>query len=213
MNKTAVLIHGLGRTKFSMNAMSRHLQKNGYLTALFGYRSRKLNLNKVVESLLSFLKSRQLLDNQLNFVGHSLGGIVSLKLAAMHNNLVSIERIVTLGSPLAGSVTASKLMQSRIIRLIMGPVLEELAERNLNFRLTENLEVGSIAGRVALKKGYYQTLDSENDGIVSVIETTTPGLKDHIIIPSSHTLLPSNKEAQRQTLNFLESGSFLHELV
>lgn len=50
--------------------------------------------------------------------------------------------------------------------------------------------------------------DGASDGTVSVEETRLPGLRDHCIVPASHTGLVLSPHAAAQTAAFLREGRF-----
>jgi triacylglycerol lipase len=51
-------------------------------------------------------------------------------------------------------------------------------------------------------------LPNGNDGKVSIASARLDGMKDFLVIPVSHTFIMRNAEVIRQTLRFLEDGSF-----
>jgi hypothetical protein len=50
-----------------------------------------------------------------------------------------------------------------------------------------------------------------NDGKVSVERTKLAGMTDHIVLRATHPYLMKNKTAIKQTLHFLQTGSFEHK--
>ena len=69
-------------------------------------------------------------------------------------------------------------------------------------------ELGIIAGNRTMARVLSRLLPGENDGKVTVARTKLAGMKDHIVLPVSHTFMPSNKVVRRQALHFIEQGIF-----
>ena len=54
----------------------------------------------------------------------------------------------------------------------------------------------------------FVSLPGENDGVVTVEETRIEGLRDHLVLPVSHTGMLMSEPVAAQTATFLESGGF-----
>lgn len=72
-------------------------------------------------------------------------------------------------------------------------------------------EIGQVAGNVARGVGrWLAPLDGSSDGTVALAETRLPGLRDHCVVPASHSGLLRSPEAAQQALSFLRTGRFRH---
>lgn len=97
--KTVVMIPGFGANEFSLKPMAFFLRKKGYKTCDWGM-GQNLFLNefrmKKLESYIESIVAEK--GEKVTLVGQSLGGLISMVLAARRPDLV--EGIITLGSPL-----------------------------------------------------------------------------------------------------------------
>jgi pimeloyl-ACP methyl ester carboxylesterase len=145
---------------------------------------------------------------QIHFVGHSLGGLITLQALQQPRNF-NVGRVVCLGSPLRGSAVARSVAGLPGGSYLVGKSAELL--RSGLARWSAPPSVGSIAGRLPLGFGVVVgSLASPNDGTVSVAETQLPGLSDHCIVPATHVGLVFSDEAANQTVSFLRTGRFGH---
>ncbi len=75
-----VLLHGLGRTKWSMSLLGLALARHGYRVLNLGYPSRRRSIEEHSQWLAETLGARSLgarsLGAPTHFVTHSLGGIL-----------------------------------------------------------------------------------------------------------------------------------------
>ena len=186
---------------------------NGFQTDLFSYAPVTETLNDVANKLADFIVSGG--DEPTHLVGHSLGGVVVLRMLALHPD-VDVERVVCLGSPLCGSRAAFHLSQLDWGSLILGKtiiegVLDDAAHRWAK-GVAESHEIGIIAGNVPIGFGRLVAgFDEANDGTVAISETQMPGAKDHVVLPVSHKGMLISRDVVDQTAAFLRRGEFLRE--
>lgn len=182
-----------------------------YRPELFGYPTLHRRLDENAQSLAAHIERGSL--DELHLVGHSLGGIVALRMLLLRPDL-PVRRLVCLGSPLRGCRSAAYLDRTRWGRGLVGNSLrdgtiEEPADRWAD-AVCASHDVGVIAGTRALGLGRLAgVLDEESDGTVAVSETRLPGIKDHICLPVSHTGLAISRRVSEQIATFLEHGRFL----
>ncbi len=198
-----VLLHGVWMRSPAMLFLSKRLRARGFAPIRFDYASLFRTPAKSMEKLAMKLYSYR--DGPVHLVGHSLGGLMAVETLNQYQKLPA-GRVVCLGSPLAGSSTARALadkhlsfMTGRSGALLRGGLIQIPAER----------DVGMIAG--AKGRGLGQVVhrfDGLHDGTVAVWETRLPGLREHLVLPVSHTGLVLSKAAAEYTANFLETGHF-----
>ncbi len=213
MKQVTVLLHGLMRSRFSMIHLAPFLNKAGLNTVALGYPSTRYNLDKSVELLARKLK--KIIGQEpaeINFVGHSLGGIVAryfdLKQASLLEPEQSVKRIVMLASPNQGSETARKVLKLRPVANLIGPALKELGELKLPEQ-TNTAEIGVIAGDIGeFASRLMWTNRAASDGTVTIAETKFAGIKDWIEVRAMHSSIMYSPTVIRETINFLTRGQF-----
>jgi hypothetical protein len=147
----------------------------------------------------------------LHLVGHSLGGLVILKLFESGEGArLPPGRIVLLGSPLNGSRTAQKVARLPFGLKIMGlGVREELLTERAR-RWNGQRDLGVIAGSLSVGLGRLVGIHgAPSDGTIFVDETRLAGISQHLVLRVSHTGLPFSPAVARQTGAFLSSGTFI----
>jgi len=112
--RRVLLIHGLGSHRVFMWPLAWYLNRNGFVTSTFGYRSWWWTIEYHAECLAEELDRLQRDPNVDSFaiVGHSLGGIVTRQAIlgdGSSSPFSKLKRVVQLGSPNHGSPIARRL--------------------------------------------------------------------------------------------------------
>lgn len=204
--RVVYLIHGLGSGPWIMQYLGYFLRKMAFDTCFFKYDSLKCAFEDNVELLQTCL--RNLPYDSINIVAYSLGGLVLLKALEIQPDH-RIKRIVLLGSPLRGSRFGETLASHKLGNFCLwknAPLW-----KNMPRLVLPPAEVGLIAGSYSSKFKIFPSisLETPNDGIVSVHETQIPGLTDFIIMPVSHLGMLFSAAVGKVVVNFLEKGNFL----
>jgi len=207
--KYLVLLHGLGRSRYSMSYLGSKMRKHGYKVFNYGYASLRHDITTHSNNFEIFLKKNIKEGSALNFVTHSLGSIILRKFALSNSASFKLNRAVMLGPPNKGSQLALKLSKSKIISKILGPSFLELSRLALS-EANHEMEIGVIAGGRNKEKGILPFLTGDNDGIVRVEETYLEGAKDMLILKGIHSFLMFQPKIIHYTINFLEHGYFQH---
>ena len=187
-----VLIHGMGRSQFSMVPLQLGLRREGYRTLNFGYNSFGPSIAEIAEELDAELGDaiEDEAPPRVHFVTHSLGGIVVRQL--LHTDRPdSLGRVVMLAPPNQGSHEADKL--SGWLGWMLRPMNELRTENSTVADLPppENVEIAVIAG--------------DRDGKVSVDESRLAGA-EHIVVESRHTFIMNKPSVGRLVRCFLSTG-------
>jgi pimeloyl-ACP methyl ester carboxylesterase len=200
-----VLVHGLYMTGVEMALLGRRLNAAGYSTHRFRYPSLAGVPAANAARLRAFVADFN--GDAVHFVAHSLGGLVVRHLIDRAPDLPP-GRVVTLGTPHAGSQTARWLNRSPLTRALLGAAMD----RGLNGGVppwSGTRPLGSIAGSFPLGVGVIAPdLARPNDGTVAVHETEFAGMTDHCVLPVSHFGMLFSASVAAACVRFLRTGRF-----
>ena len=216
--KMVIVLHGLGRTRSSMNGIARFLEKDGTYEALnVSYPSTIAEIDDHAQSLARIIENLKDVE-EIDFVAHSLGNLVVRRYLDAAKSAAGsdprFKRMVMLGPPNNGAQLANALDHNLVSREFIGVPGRELAENwpKLSQHLaTPQFEFGIIAGGKQDAHGYNPLLSGDNDMVVTVEETRLTGARDTLCVPVIHTILMDDRAVQEATLRFLEHGYFIAE--
>ena len=207
-----VLLHGLGRTSWSMKALQWHLEEAGYQVVSPTYPSLTHSIPELADMAvregLAGCAALQL--QRVYFVTHSLGGILVRQYLARHD-IPGLQRVVMLGPPNQGSQMADYVASLGLLQPLLPAAVAELgtSEQSVPRRLGRaGFELGVIAGTVNQLPFIPGQPEERGDGTVAVSETILPGMTDFIELPVGHTFMMWNDEVLEQVVFFLEHGLF-----
>ena len=207
-----ILLHGLCRTGRSMVKMERALTEVGYKVRNVDYPSRTATIQKLADDAIGKAVGDCQRDGatKVDFVTHSLGGILVRSYLARHS-ILSLGRVVMLAPPNQGSEVVDKLGWLFLFKWINGPAGNELGtdKNSIPNKLgPADFPVGIIAGDCSINWINSLLIHGSDDGKVSVERTKLAGMSDHVVIHATHPFIMRNREAIRQTIQFLRTGKF-----
>jgi pimeloyl-ACP methyl ester carboxylesterase len=206
-----VYVHGLWVTGREAFWLRRRLEQElAAQTLAFPYPSVTADITANARALAEFLSPIR--ADTLHLVGHSLGGVVILKLFeefADASARLPPGRIVLLGSPMGGSRSARNFARLPFGKKIMGlgatGELLGLRER----RWDHARDLGVIAGDLGIGLGRLAgTLGGPSDGTILVEETEVDGAADRVVLRVSHTGMLFSAAVARAAGAFLSTGRF-----
>jgi pimeloyl-ACP methyl ester carboxylesterase len=202
-----VIVHGLWMTGLELGVLQHRLRtEHGFEPSIFSYPSITGTMAEHVASLHGFVQSHK--SERLHLVGHSLGGIVILKMLEAHNDIPP-GRVVCLASPMQGSRAVDGIARWPFARAALGAAICDevlsIKQRHWDGRR----DVGIIAGSLSIGIGrLFADFQELSDGTLLVSETKLDGAQDHLVMPVSHTGIVFSAEAAAQVAKFLRDGRF-----
>ena len=207
-----VLVHGLGRSSWSMKGLEWALARQGYRVINVSYPSTRLSIEDVAADWLTGLLQERTSDRavKIHFVTHSLGGIV-LRQYLSENEVENLGRVVMLAPPNRGSELADRLQHNYFYRFFTGPAGQQLGTgvSSLPNRLgPATFDLGVVAGDRSLNPCFSYWIPGPDDGKVSVRSTTLEGMQDFLLVHHSHTWMMWRRDVAAAVIRFLSGGCF-----
>jgi len=216
-DELVVLLHGLGRSAWSLKRLEWRLQGAGYRTQNLDYPSRRHGIGELVALLHRRIVETAHGASRVHFVGHSLGAVL-LRGVLARPVPFAVGRVVMLAPPNAGVSLLERAEMRRLARYIYGRPILDLLPGSPALKALPGLaaETGVVAGsapfHVFNPTAYMNALlrpgFTEHDGTVDIASTRLPDMKDFVLLPINHSFMADHPETARQVVAFLEHGRF-----
>ena len=225
-----IVLHGFGANATVTKDLANWLRERGTHDHVFcmSYPSTMQSIFEHAKMLDSVVRNLPPTVRRIDFVGHSLGGIVirrylggpldenwqvpenKMEFRKQFSPDPRIGRFVMLGPPNHGAVLAEKLIgNSRVRRFFSGESGDELgihwkdAEKSLGIPCCPFM---IVAGGRGNKMGYNLLIPGDNDGIVSTEETKLEGAEKWMLFNAVHEELLYSPAVFNVTEKFLLWG-------
>lgn len=205
-----ILLHGLARNDNSLKKLEFVLKRKGYHTVNYNYPSTMYGVAKLAEDTISGALSQCIKGSKINFVTHSMGGILVRQYLST-KPIENMGRVVMLGPPNQGSQVVDTLKNIPGFKLMNGPAGMQLGTRKMDIPKklgSANFDLGIIAGSRSINLVLSLMLPNPDDGKVSVENTKLEGMKDHISLPVTHPFMMKNDVVIHEVVHYLKYGKF-----
>ena len=195
-----------------MQKIEQSLYANHYHVINVDYPSRDYSIEELSEMAIP-LGLEQCTHKEVNFVTHSLGGILLRQYLSRHD-IPHLNRVVMLGPPNQGSEVVDRMRDVPGFAFINGKAGLQLGTNkdSVPNRLGKaEFDLGVIAGSRSINLILSLLIPGNDDGKVSIERTKVDGMNDHIVIPTTHTFMMRNKQVISQISYYLEHGKFIKE--
>lgn len=205
-----ILLHGLAKSKASMEKLERAIADAGYATVNVDYPSTDYPIEKLAGPAIAPALDRCRGYDEVNFVTHSMGGI----LVRQYLSRVPVENlnhVIMLGPPNKGSEVVDRLGDFPGFHFMFGDAGLELGTGKVSLpnRLgAADFDLGIIAGTRSVNLILSQMIPAADDGKVSVESTKLEGMHDHLQMPVTHVFMMKNERVIKQVVYYLQHGEF-----
>jgi pimeloyl-ACP methyl ester carboxylesterase len=194
-----VLIHGLCGTRIDMLPLARKLNKSGFQTRRWGYRSIGNRIETHATRLGVFLKKMESTQphRKIHLVTHSMGGIITRTMLSQIQ-LKNLERVVMLAPPHQGSHAARKL--SPFFGWLT-PSLKQLSDEPDSF-------VRNLPNPFENNEIDFGIVEAEKDRVIEQGNVLLDGYRDYAKVCGHHGILTWYSNTIQLVDNFLNHGHF-----
>ena len=210
-SESVILLHGIFRTRLSMRGLAGFLERANFHSEAITYPSTRYALGELAAIIHPQVQAAAARGRRIHFVGHSMGGLLIRAYIHAHRP-ENLGRVVMLGTPNRGSEVADFLQGMKPYQWLYGAAGQQLVTKQEPFAAMlgrVDYDLGIIAGDRSLAPVSSYIIGKANDGKVSVESTKLEGMKAHLVVPCSHTFLPSQQNVWRQAAHFLRHGQFI----
>jgi hypothetical protein len=205
-----ILLHGLARSSSSMEELATRLTESGHHAVNLGYPSTEHPVEVLAEMAITPALEACANAAEVNFVTHSLGGILVRQFLSTHE-IPNLAHVVMLGPPNQGSEVVDTLHDVPGFHLINGDAGLQLGTGAISIPNTlgpAEFDVGIIAGNESINLILSTFIPGADDGKVSIERTKLAGMNDHIEMATSHPFMMKNEEVISQVIYYLDNGRF-----
>ena len=210
--RVLVLVHGLARTRRSMRPLAREGTARGYRVVNHGYRSTRATIERHAARLREVVARIDAEGATIDFITHSLGGIVVRTVLADRDAWPRrLGRVVMISPPNRGSELVDVLGRFRLYHLAMGSAggaLGTAPDSAPNRLGPAAFELGVITGDRSMNPLFARMIPGPSDGKVSVDRARLEGMRDFLVVRRSHSFIMRAPEVIGAAFRFLETGNF-----
>lgn len=191
---------------FLMQPLARMLAALGYNTRCFTYGTVGQTLPETAQSLIGELADFKEND-AVDFIGHSLGGLLIRHLLPVWREGFSGSRVITLGTPHQGSRFARRV-QTHLPAFLLGGSWPEGLDGSVP-PWDCSVPLLSVAGTRAVGLGALACpffAEEDNDGTVLLSETYCEGMREHRTVQKTHIEMIYSPDIAQLCHNWLQNN-------
>jgi Alpha/beta hydrolase family len=202
-----LLVHGMGRTVWSMMRLRRWLNRSGHQVTSLGYLAAIDSVPSIVERVLRGLQ-RSAARGSYVVIGHSMGGLLA-RMALSGNGLaIPPAHLIMLGTPNQPPRLARRFRSFWPYRLINGDSGQLLAHTDRFPALQPPSWPYTIVAGTAGPRGHWSPFGAEpNDGLIAVAETLITPKDEPVILPVRHTFMMNDRRVRAVIAQVLERAA------
>lgn len=210
--QAVIILHGLARDAASMDPLAAALEAAGYAVYNVDYPSTSAAPAELIDMLRAEVDRCCTAAPRLNFVTHSLGGLI-VRAYLAQTRPANLGRVVMLAPPNHGSEIVDLLGGVWPFSRLFGPTAAQLGTARDSFpnRLPDpSYEVGIIAGDRPVNPLGAMVIPGADDGGVSLEGAKLEGMADFLAVHESHSRIMRSPEVAEEVVKFLRGGRFAH---
>ena len=208
---TVVLLHGLGRTSWSMLVMAWRLEGAGYRVVNVDYASTDHDIPTLSREVAREVERCCAQgEGRVHFVTHSMGGILVRQLLG-RDAVPRLGRVVMLSPPNQGSEIVDAYADSPLLRSLLGPSGVRLGTDSTGIARElgpVDFSLGIITGDRSINPIGSWLIPGPDDGKVAVSRARLEGAADFIVVPATHTFIMNRSDVAEEVVHFLQTGAF-----
>ena len=207
--ENVVLVHGFARSASAMWKLKDYLAEAGYNVITIDYSSFNTSIEDVKKEVYSQINNCCAQStSKIHFVGHSFGGLL-IRSYLGENRVKNLGNVINMGSPNKGTVVVVYLKDNWIFKKFgnVAKVMSSNGSKFLSSLKKPDYNLGVIAG-MANNPKHEHILKGLDDGLVTIDSTKVDGMKDFIVIETSHTSMRYSKAVADQAIYFLRHSKF-----
>lgn len=202
-----VLVHGFFTCPRDMAYLERGLKKAGFKTWAVRLPTAFGTLQDCVDALSA--KMAELEEaTTVNFVAHSMGGLVTREYLLQHG-AGKVDKCVFIATPHGGTRFASLVDNIPLYSIIFKPIKHFLPGSGYrSFQRDKGFRLGLIAGNKHWSLAGKLLLRSPSDGRVEVESVKTDDADDFVALPFGHKTIHHRQLTLDHVVGFLREGQF-----